>query len=100
MLSEMPSRLSSLLRDSARKHRGSIDVIAFLGGTNDLRMGRKTEEIVSDLRNIAEISRTNGAALVMITIPGNSSDAIAGIGAKRASVNDFIVGESEEVSGE
>jgi hypothetical protein len=100
MLAEMPSRLNSLFRDSARKHRGSIDAVAFMGGTNDIRMGRRADDILNDLRQVAETSSRHGAALVLMTIPGNSSDAVGEIGAKRAGINDFIVGASEEVSEE
>ena len=38
------------------------DAVAFMGGTNDIRMGRRTDDILNDLRQVAETSSRHGAA--------------------------------------
>mmetsp|Transcript_19104 Transcript_19104/g.39790 ORF Transcript_19104/g.39790 Transcript_19104/m.39790 type:complete len:198 (+) Transcript_19104:69-662(+) len=93
---EMPSRLNSFLRDSSRKHRGKVDYVVFLGGTNDLRMGRESEEVIADLLRICEICRTHDASLIMLTIPPNATDSVGTFAAKRELVNEAIVGKINE----
>ncbi|KAG9238696.1 SGNH hydrolase-type esterase domain-containing protein [Amylocarpus encephaloides] len=93
--SEMPARMERIW-PRGREPRYTHTV--FLGGTNDLGLGRPSLEIVRNIKAIVGLSLSRGSKVLLMTIP-ECAFKNEGLDTRRDEVNSAILAWGEETEG-
>jgi len=81
------------LTDFLKKHDDKWDIIAVMGGTNDIAKRWNPKDVIKNLKSLLSLSKNHGAKTVAMTIPRKKIEEKSDFVTKKHSVNTMLRGK-------